>query len=79
VAISWPAGAVADADTDGIPDAVDQCGSSDRSPRVVIEDCDSGAGNDPDVDGRTIADRITQFADGAKNHGQFVSGVAQLT
>jgi hypothetical protein len=46
---------------------------------LVIDACDSGAGNDLDVDGCTIADQIAKIAADAATHGQFVSGVAQLT
>jgi hypothetical protein len=79
VVFSWPAGPVPETDGDTLPDAVDQCEASDLSPTVVIDTCDSGALNDLDVDGCTIADRIAAVAADAANHGQFVSGVAQLT
>jgi hypothetical protein len=69
VALSWPAGPVADADADGVPDAVDHCGDSEQSPTVVIDACDSGAGNDLDVDGCTIADQMAAIAAGAAHRG----------
>ena len=79
VVLSWPAGAVVDLDADGVPDQVDQCGSSDQSSTVAIDACDSGVENDLHVDGCTIADRIAEIAAGVANHGQFVRGVVRLT
>jgi hypothetical protein len=77
VAFSW-GGASLDADGDGIPDALDRCRGSDLSERVVLGRCDSGAGNDLDVDGCTITDRVAAITAGASNRGQFVGRVVQL-
>jgi hypothetical protein len=65
-------------DGDGVPDGVDACIGSDPGPTVVIDGCDSGAGDDVFADGCRISDRIDDCADGAGNHGQFVSCVAHL-
>jgi glucose/arabinose dehydrogenase len=68
------------------------CGSADLGPggssglvqrivvqSVVIDGCDSGVGDVLLDDGSTLADRIAQCAEGARNHGAFVSCVARLT
>ncbi len=69
----------ADSDGDGIPDDEDACPDSDLSETVVIDDCDSGVENLLFEDGCTMADLIAECAEGAVNHGQFVSCVAHLT
>ncbi len=71
--------AVQDSDGDGIPDDEDACPNSDLSPTIVIGGCDSGVGNLLFQDGCTMADMIAECADGAVNHGQFVSCVALRT
>ena len=68
-----------DEDGDGVPDADDGCPTSDTSPTVVIDGCDSQVTNHVLDDGCTIADLIAECAAGAQNHGQFVSCVAELT
>jgi hypothetical protein len=70
---------VLDTDGDGIPDKNDQCVSSDRSPSVVIDSCDSGVRNMQIANGCNLSDKIRAIAATSKNHGQFVSGVVQLT
>ncbi len=70
---------VADSDGDGVPDEDDACPDSDLSPTVIIDGCDSGVDNVLDANGCTISDLIAECADGASNHGQFVSCGAQLT
>lgn len=47
-------------DQDGIPDGADQCIGSDIDPTVVIEKCDSRAGNDILSDGCSVSDRIQE-------------------
>jgi len=74
--------APSDSDGDGVPDDEDECSDSDLSPTVVIDGCDSGVPNSFNIlgtNGCTISDLIGQIADGASNHGQFVSGVSGLT
>ena len=73
-----------DQDGDGILDDDDMCPNSDLSPIVVIGGCDTGVNNLfvnnlLDVNGCTIADQIDECAEGASNHGDFVSCVANLT
>ncbi len=68
-----------DDDNDGVPDDDDECPNSDLSATVVIDGCDSGVANVLFDSGCTISDLIGDCADGAANHGQFVSCVAHLT
>ncbi len=68
----------ADADLDGIADEVDCSPNSDFTPTVVIGGCDSGVPNTLFSSGCTISDLIAQIAANARDHGAFVSGVAQL-
>ncbi len=68
-----------DTDGDGVPNEDDDCPDSDTSATVVIDGCDSGAGNDVDADGCTVSDLIAGIAAGSANHGKFVMGVASLT
>ncbi len=72
-----------DSDSDGIfdlfEDEQDHCPSSDLSETVAIDSCDTGVQNILSEDGCTILDRIGECAEGAKNHGQFVSCVSHLT
>ena len=46
---------------------------------VVIAGCNSGVPNSVLPGGLTISDLVTDCADGASNHGQFVSCISQLT
>jgi hypothetical protein len=68
-----------DADEDGLGDVCDACPESDTEPTVVIDGCDSGVSNTQFSDGCTISDQVGECAEGAKNHGKFVSCVAKLT
>ena len=68
-----------DSDDDGGPDDEDACPDSDLSETVIIDGCDSGVGNLLFEYGCTMAGLIAACADGAANHGQFVSCVAHLT
>jgi hypothetical protein len=58
---------------------MDECPDSDLSATVVIDGCNSGVSNTLFPTGCTISDRIAACAEDARNHGQFVSCVAQLT
>jgi hypothetical protein len=49
-------------DRDGVPDGIDQCIRSDTRPTVVIERCDSRAGNDVLADGCTLSDELIKCA-----------------
>lgn len=72
-----------DADLDGIADDLDCEPNSNRSATVVIDGCNSGVPNTLFISGPnagcTISDLIRHIAANARNHGQFVSGVAHLT
>jgi len=68
-----------DTDGDGIPDDQDACPFSDLSETVVIDGWDSGVDNVLLEDGCTISDLISQCADDADNHGEFVSSVSHTT
>jgi hypothetical protein len=67
-----------DGDLDNVDDGVDACLGSDLSPTVVIDGCDSGVNNHFFPNGCTISDQVQNCADGASNHGAFVSCVAHL-
>ena len=66
-------------DFDGVPDGIDACIGSDQSATVVIDGCDSGVANTVFTDGCRISDGIEGCADGAGNHGGFVSCVSHFT
>jgi hypothetical protein len=68
-----------DLDNDGIPDAEDQCITSDMSAFIIINACGTGVRNKPVKNGCTMNDLIAQCAGSAKNHGKFVSCIANLT
>jgi concanavalin A-like lectin/glucanase superfamily protein len=68
-----------DQDDDGIPDTEDTCPASDLSVTVVIDHCASGVPNTWLPNGCTISDLSAERADGASDHGQFVSCVAHVT
>ena len=68
-----------DLDGDSFLDFDDRCPNSNLSSTVVIDGCDSGVANPLDVNGCTIADQVAACAEGATNHGGFVSCVAHLT
>ena len=54
-------------------------GLTGLSGTVVIDGCDSGVFNAVFPGGGTISDLIVACAEGARNHGKFVSCVSQLT
>jgi hypothetical protein len=66
-------------DNDGVPDGVDACLRSDIRPTVVIGDCNSGVANRMFTDGCSMSDVLARCAVGARNHGDYVSCVAQTT
>lgn len=68
-----------DLDGDGVPDNMDECPNSPpENANIVIDGCNTGVPNLMLSSGCTIADRLNELAATAKNHGQFVSGVAHL-
>lgn len=69
----------ADADVDGLADALDACPVSNFSPTVVIDGENTGVPNTFFTNGCTVADLVANVAAGAKNHGAFVSGIAHLS
>jgi hypothetical protein len=69
----------ADVDLDGVADEVDCRVESDFGPTIVIDGENTGVANMLLSNGCTTSDLIANIQDGAKNHGQFVSGVAHLT
>lgn len=68
-----------DSDRDGIPDAEDACLESNLDDTVVIDGCNSEVSNALFPTGCTISDQIEVCANGAGNHGEFMSCVAELT
>jgi len=72
-------GGVEDSDCDGIPDDVDDCPDSSLEGTIIIDGCNSGVNNHLFGDGCKISDLIAECAEGAKNHGKFVSCVSHLT
>jgi len=68
-----------DTDGDGFIDDCDACPESDLGETIVIDGCDSQVLNVLGDDGCTMADQVAHCADGAENHGDFVSCVAHLT
>jgi hypothetical protein len=68
-----------DADLDGVADAGDCRVRSDVRPTVIVGTENTGVPNLLFSNGCTISDLIANIHDDAKNHGQFVSGVAHLT
>jgi hypothetical protein len=69
---------VPDADEDGVPDNVDSCPTSNVSPIVVVDACNTGVANTLFPSGCTISDHIAECADGVRNHGAFVSCISHL-
>jgi hypothetical protein len=67
-----------DVDLDGLADNFDCEPNSNFAPTVIIDGCDSGVTNTLFTSGCTISDLIAHIAATAKNHGKFVSGIAQL-
>jgi predicted extracellular nuclease len=70
---------MSDSDADGFPDDTDSCDASSPSATVVIDGCDSGAGNDLFGDGCKITDRVDDCAASAVTHDDFTACVTRLT
>ena len=68
-----------DNDGDGFPDDGDACTGSSTSATVVIDGCNSGAGNDLFSDGCKITDRIAACAASSLTHDAFTQCVTVLT
>jgi hypothetical protein len=68
-----------DSDGDGVPDPDDECDISDLRSTIVIAGCDTGVANQLFDDGCTMADRIGECAEGARNHKAFERCVKHLT
>jgi hypothetical protein len=68
----------ADADLDGKADAEDCYSTSDFRSTVFIGDRDTGIANMTFTNGCTLADLFVKVGVDAKNHGDYVSGVAHL-
>lgn len=69
----------ADADLDGVANETDCNANSNLAATIVIDGENTGVANLLFSNGCTTSDLIAQLHEGAKNHGQFVSGVANLT
>ncbi len=69
----------ADADLDGVPNETDCTANSDLRATVVIGGVNTGVPNALFTSGCTITDLTELIRISAKNHGQYVSGVAGLT
>ncbi len=67
-----------DSDNDNMGDACDNCPESNLEGTIIIDGCDSGVDNHLFDDGCKMSDLIAECADGAKNHGKFVSCVSHL-
>ncbi len=67
-----------DVDGDGVVNGMDECEAT-VTETVVIEHCDTGVQNPVMENGCSMADQLMQCADGARNHGRYVSCVAHMT
>ncbi len=67
-----------DTDGDGVVDADDHCPESDLRPFVDVGGGPTSVPNLVDADGCSIQDLVFDAEDNAKNHGQYVSAIAQL-
>ena len=70
--------ALVDSDQDGVSDADDECPNSNTDATVEIQGCQTSVVNTTGSNGCTINDQLLACADGAKNHGAFVSCVAHV-
>lgn len=68
-----------DADGDGVVDDEDCNPNSNLAATIVIGGNDSGVPNTVFENGCSMSDLIAQIAGASTNHGNFVSGVAQLS
>lgn len=69
----------ADADVDGVPDDSDCEPNSNIAANVTVGSCTTTVPNTMFTNGCTVADLVAHQANGAGNHGDFVSNVALLT
>jgi predicted extracellular nuclease len=69
---------MSDHDADGLADDNDGCPTGGARATVIIGDCDSGAPNLSMGGGCTLADKLKEACEGAKNHGQCVSAAGKL-
>jgi predicted extracellular nuclease len=69
----------ADSDGDGFADDVDSCDLSSPNATVIIDGCDSEAGNDLFADGCKITDFIEACAASAVTHEDFTGCVTHVT
>ena len=67
----------ADADTDGVGDACDECAASVLGGTVTVEKCDSGIENQVLSNGCSLVDEVALCAADARTHGKFVSCIAR--
>ena len=70
-----------DSDDDGVPDDEDDCVPSDLRQFVDVNGNQPGVTSIPnvvDANGCSIQDHVNHCAEGAANHGQYVSCIAQL-
>lgn len=69
-----------DDDNDGVPDTSDIVPHSDLRRTVVVDGCDSGSPSVTFPTGANINDRIAMLiASSPKNHGEFMSGINDIT
>ena len=68
-----------DTDSDGVPDAEDNCPESNLDETIIIGKCDSGVINQRFEDGCTMSDLIAGCSIGVRNHIKNIRCVAHLT
>ncbi len=68
-----------DADSDGFADDEDCNPNSDTAATIVIGGINTGVPNQLFATGCTMSDLLSDLAEGAANHGAYVSAVAHLT
>lgn len=68
-----------DADSDGFADDEDCNPNSDTAATIVIGGIDTGVPNQLFGNGCTMSDLLSDLAEGAANHGAYVSAVSDLT
>jgi hypothetical protein len=68
----------ADADNDGFADGPDECDSSSLGATVIVAGSNTGIPNVRFTNGCTMNDYVIAAADGADNHGGYVSALSHL-
>lgn len=68
-----------DADSDGVVDDEDCNPNSDTNTTIIIGGIDTGVANHLFANGCTMSDLLSDLAEGATNHGDYVSAVSALT